>query len=81
MPCLLVLLGLLDVIDIADGLDLAFGDLAVLVDARVVDAVDPALIQENEEDDVIAEAREAVQPGHADTEGCSSVAEHCREFA
>lgn len=39
LPFLLILLGL----DLADRLDFALCDLAVLVDARGIDAVDPSL--------------------------------------
>jgi hypothetical protein len=47
-------------IHIANGLDLALVDLAILVDSRVVDSVDPSLVQQDDEDDVVSEAR---QPG------------------
>ena len=40
--------------------------LAELVDARHVGAVDPALVEEDDEDDIVAEAGEAVHQGHLD---------------
>ena len=44
------------------------GHLAVLIGALLVDAVDVALVQVDEEDDIVTQAREPVRHGHLDDE-------------
>jgi hypothetical protein len=45
---------------IADRLDLAVNHLTVFIDTGVIDAVDPSLVKQNEEDDIITETCESV---------------------
>lgn len=68
LSLLLVLLGLalerfddlfIGIVTRADGLDLALDHLAVLVDSGVVDSIDPSLVKEDDEYDVVSEARES----------------------
>lgn len=54
--------------------------LAELVDALVVDLVLPALVEPDEEDDVIAESSQAVEPGHLDGKGEEIVDEGVQEL-
>ena len=58
----------------------AVTSLAKLVDTLVVNLVLPALVEPDEEDDVVTESSQAVEPGHLDSEGEQVVDEGVEEL-